>query len=69
MAFIKLKIKIPLIASIAPTLNYEVGQLSSTPIITSNNQNIDEYVETNKSISKTDWDSRETSWDFEEFPY
>ena len=49
---------------INPTLNYQIGDIKRIPIIFSENTII-ELVEKNISISKEEWDSRETSWDFE----
>lgn len=53
---------------INPTINFQVENLAVLPIIMSNRDVINNYVLTNISISKTDWDSRETSWDFEQSP-
>lgn len=53
-----------------PTLNYQVENVLACPInanIFEVNQ-IKKLVENSKSISKKDWDSRETSWDFESNP-
>ncbi len=55
---------------ICPTLNVTSGSVSIFPFrqrILSINL-IDTLVTSNISISKTDWDSRETSWDFEQNP-
>ena len=52
----------------APTLNYEVGQISELPIIVADNSHIDDTVEINKKISKQDWDSFEESHDFKKHP-
>ena len=53
-----------------PTMNFQVGNVGSLPIIFNENkkQQIDALVEQNVAISKDDWDSFETSWDFEEHP-
>lgn len=58
----------PLLSSLAPTMNYEVGQLSSFPIIISDsmNSNINILVESNVITTKSEWNSRETSWDFKQ---
>ena len=50
---------------LSPTLNFEVGHISNIPIVTKENGLIDNLVQQNISISKEEWDSRETSWDFE----
>lgn len=53
-----------------PTLNFQVGNVASLPIIFDDSQKaqIDALVEQNIAISKDDWDSFETSWDFEQHP-
>ncbi len=53
----------------APTLNYEVGQISNLPIICTNkNEEIIKIVNQNIEISRFDWDAFETSWDFKKHP-
>ena len=58
-----------LINAISPTLNFEVGQIGQQPLILIDDINkikiIDNLVQQNIDISKEEWDSRETSWDFE----
>ena len=54
----------------SPTISFEIGQIRLLPIILSNQNNenihiINNLVQQNISISKEEWDSRETSWDFE----
>ena len=61
-----------IIKSISSTLNYEVGQISSLPLITEIDDDLKNTI-INKvneciSISKKDWDSFETSWDFTKHP-
>ena len=54
---------------LSPTLNFEVGHISKLPIKETENlkikDNIDNLVQQNINIAKEEWDSRETSWDFE----
>ena len=57
-----------MLATLSPTLNFEVGQIAKLPINLQNNNTITDLVEMNISISKQDWDAHETSWDFEENP-
>ena len=54
----------------SPTLNFEVGQIASYPIIDSDAENasICGTVETLRQMSRDDWDALETSWDFERSP-
>ena len=54
-----------ILSLLSPTLNFEVGHISNIPIIKRENTLIEKLVEENISISKEEWDSRETSWDFE----
>lgn len=54
---------------LSPTLNFEVGHISKLPIKETENlkikDNIDNLVQQNINIAKEEWDSHETSWDFE----
>ena len=51
---------------ISPTVNYEVGQISSLPVRIKNEHKIIPIAIENIKISKSDWDAHETSWDFKE---
>lgn len=53
-----------------PTINFQVGNLKALPLsnLIFDNQDIDVVVEESKKKSRKDWDSRETSWDFEQSP-
>lgn len=51
---------------ISPTLNYEVSHIQSIPILVDSASLITDTSENCVSISKTDWDSCETSWDFQQ---
>lgn len=55
---------------IAPTLNYQVGDIAKIPIIYNDNkkEKINDFVNQNIEFSKSDWDSFETSWDFKKHP-
>lgn len=55
---------------INPTLNFQKGNIESLPIIESPffEEKIEEIVSKNIAISKNDWDSFETSWDFSLHP-
>ena len=55
---------------IAPTLNFQVGDIAKIPIIFNDNQKekINSLVKKNILLSKEDWDSFETSWDFVKHP-
>ena len=53
-----------------PTLNYPPGTIANIPVIIDETQRskVETLVKQNIAISKADWDSRETSWDFEGHP-
>ena len=50
------------------SLNYTTGNVSSIPYISSNDAEIEKKVNSCIDISRTDWDSFETSWDFQHHP-
>ena len=50
------------------TVNFEVGQIGSIPVLIDKMTEIVEYVKTNIQLSKSNWDSFETSWDFQQSP-
>lgn len=64
------KISDRIITCINPTINLNNENIEDFPIILNENkqQQIDSIVEQNIQISKDDWDSFETSWDFEQHP-
>lgn len=55
---------------IAPTLNYQCGDIANIPIIFDKNQKekIEQLTKENINLSQSDWDSFETSWDFKRHP-
>ena len=53
---------------LSPTLDYHEGPLGRTPVIIKQDKKIDELVQNNISLSKSDWDAFETSWDFTKHP-
>ena len=54
--------------AMSPTLNYETGQIEQLPLIENNNNKINQLVESEVLISKVEWDSFETSWNFKKHP-
>jgi len=69
-AFLNTNVAGSILSMISPTLNYEAGHIAILPIIKDekNLDNIIELVKENIKISKDDWDSFETSWDFVKHP-
>ena len=59
-----------LLSAINPTLNCQVGDIKGLPLIVDEKQKpkVDKIVKENIALSKADWDSFETSWDFEGHP-
>lgn len=57
-------VKKPMLESISPTLNYERGHVALFPVIEKEKSAVCYLSEINVRISKYDWDSYETSWDF-----
>lgn len=51
---------------LSPSTKLNVGEVSNLPFVENNKSDIDFLVSQNISISKSDWDAHETSWDFEE---
>jgi len=68
LAFANSKVNAYILSIISPTVNYEVGHVASLPIVGTTNERIEALVTQNITISRTDWDSFETSWDFKRHP-
>lgn len=52
---------------LSPTLNFEVGQIATYPVLNASAESenkVKMLVNYCRGLSKTDWDSQETSWDF-----
>ncbi|MCD1158980.1 BREX-1 system adenine-specific DNA-methyltransferase PglX [Peribacillus frigoritolerans] len=66
------KVSIIVLEMLAPTLDFNLVSLKKIPYIKTENtdilNNIKNIVLDNISISKNDWDSFETSWDFQRHP-
>lgn len=54
-----------------PTLTFSIENISSIPVIVDDKKKeiIDNLVSENVDLSKSDWDSFETSWDFKRHPF
>ena len=72
LGFMNTKVLDVLFGYISQTMHFMAGDMSKIPLLfISNdglNNHIDKMVEQNVIISKTDWDSFETSWDFVKHP-
>lgn len=56
------------LAILNPTLAFQIGDISNCPFKVTNNEFIETKVSEVINLSKSDWDSRETSWDFKQQP-
>jgi len=70
LGFLNSRVSQFLLQILNPTVNYTAGSIESLPIIFRDEKRykIDEYSSQNIKISRLDWDSHETSWDFEANP-
>ena len=53
---------------LSPTLGFESGYVNKVPIVISNQEIVQNIVNANIILGKSDWDSYETSWDFQRHP-
>ena len=69
LALCNTKVVMKVLEVIAPTINYQCGDIANIPVIQDGCTNdVCEVAQENIFISKTDWDSYETSWDFKRNP-
>jgi hypothetical protein len=59
-----------ILSVISPTLNYEAGHIATLPVIQCENEieEVGKFTRKNVKLSKCDWDSFETSWDYKTHP-
>lgn len=71
LALCNTKVVMKILEIIAPTINYQCGDIANIPVIVTDKkykQSIENKVESCINISRNDWDSFETSWDFKHHP-
>ena len=70
LALLNSKVTKVFIQFVSPTMNYEVGHIKTIPVFagTMHDVEIDAFSKGNIELSKIDWDSYETSWDFKKHP-
>ena len=70
LGFLSSAICFDILMTLNPTLNFQVGNIKSLPVILDNDRKpeIDCLVTGNISLSRADWDAFETSWDFTRHP-
>lgn len=64
LAFLNSSVTKYLLNVLNPTLNFQVHDITNLPIVICNEELVEKICEKNVNISKKDWDSFETSWDF-----
>lgn len=71
LALMNNKVNLLFLSLVSPTLNFEVGHIKTIPVIMDVKYHftIDNIVDNNIALSKADWDSFETSWDFKQHPF
>ena len=68
LAFLNSSIMTYILQVLCPTMSFQIGDVFKVPIVYGNREEIKRICEQNVAISKSDWDSHETSWDFEANP-
>lgn len=68
LALLNSKIYLEIASMLNPTLNFQVKDVRSIPLILKNTDIVECLTDNNIDISKQDWDSFETSWDFKKHP-
>lgn len=68
LALLSTKIMRAVIDIVNPTIMLQVGNIKNVPVIYDENTGIESIVNTNTTLSRSDWDSFETSWDFKYHP-
>lgn len=70
LALCNTKVVMEILKVIAPTINYQCGDIANIPVLLEEEKKliVTTTVQNNITLSKTDWDSYETSWDFQKHP-
>lgn len=68
LGFLCSKVAIYLLDAVNPTLNYQVSDIEGLPIIFEQVSTVEDLVQDCVDITKEDWNTYETSWDFEMHP-
>jgi len=70
LAFLNTKISYEYLSAFNPTINQQMTDVCNIPLVIKNAiiETVSAYTKINLSITNTDWDSFETSWDFQTHP-
>jgi hypothetical protein len=52
-----------------PTINFQARDIKKIPLLVDTEEHVSKIVSNNIDLSKSDWDSFETSWDFRAHPF
>jgi len=69
LAFLNSKISNFLLKLLNPTLHYQIGNIASLPIVKKIPGDMYDPINQMIEISKTDWNSNETSWSYNSHPF
>jgi hypothetical protein len=64
VAFANSSVALEMLKAIAPTLNYEVGQIGKLPIVPLGDSDAGRLASESTDVAREDWNEFETSWDF-----
>ena len=68
LAFLNSKLAPMIVGLLNPTLNFVATTIGAIPIIQCDSSEVGNLAEDNITITQKDWDSFETSWDFQHHP-
>lgn len=68
LAFINSLVAKSILSTTSPTLNYNAGDIANLPLIFDKEDTVQSVSKMCVELSKADWDSFETSWDFKRHP-
>jgi type II restriction/modification system DNA methylase subunit YeeA len=63
------KVNAAVLGVLCPTVKFEVGAIALIPVLTERSFDYDSICDNAIELSKKEWDSFETSWDFQSFPW
>lgn len=68
LALLNSKVFLSIVQMLNPTLNFQVKDIRSMPIVLENADEVQMLSKETVNLSEADWDSFETSWDFQKHP-
>ena len=68
LALLNSKVTAEALSMLSPTLDFHEGPMLKVPVLITEKRKVTSLAERNVAISKEEWDSYESSWDFEMHP-